>query len=70
MMAPVHTTLQKLRRDVQTNAIATGVIRLDPYLEPYKGVLKRRHTKAQEWIKKFTDAEGSLEKFSRVRLIS
>ncbi|KAI2464292.1 carbohydrate-binding module family 48 [Annulohypoxylon bovei var. microspora] len=43
----------------------TGVIQLDPWLSPFKGPLKRRYAKAQEWIKKIDDLEGGLEKFSR-----
>ena len=44
-----------------------GVIKLDPWLEPFQDALKRRYSKAQAWIKKIDDVEGGLEKFSRVR---
>lgn len=44
----------------------TGVIQLDPYLEPFKGALKSRFSKAQKWIKELQASEGGLEKFSRV----
>ncbi|KAI8625886.1 alpha amylase [Xylariaceae sp. FL1651] len=43
----------------------TGVTELDPYLSPFQDALKRRYTKAQEWIKKLDDTEGGIEKFSR-----
>ncbi|OAL25960.1 1,4-alpha-glucan-branching enzyme [Fonsecaea multimorphosa] len=43
----------------------TGVIQLDPWLEPFRGDLKYRFSKAQEWIKKIDQTEGGLEKFSR-----
>lgn len=44
---------------------STGVIKLDPYLEPFRDALKHRFSKAQEWIKKIDATEGGLEKFSR-----
>ena len=44
----------------------TGVIKLDPWLEPFKGDIKRRFNEAQRWIKKIDDTEGGLEAFSRV----
>ncbi|KIW68069.1 1,4-alpha-glucan-branching enzyme [Phialophora macrospora] len=43
----------------------TGVIKLDPWLEPFRDALKHRFSKAQEWIKKIDQTEGGLEKFSR-----
>merc|ERR1712113_1112917 len=43
----------------------TGVIALDPYLEPHKAALRSRFTKAQQWLKTIQDTEGWLEKFSR-----
>ncbi|KAL6915816.1 hypothetical protein ACHAPO_005275 [Fusarium lateritium] len=56
----------------QTNGAAgdipndgTGVVKLDPWLEPFSGALKRRYSKTQDWIKTINDTEGSLEKFSR-----
>jgi len=47
--------------------LATGIVKLDPYLEPFTGALKSRYTKAQQWIKTINDYEGGIEKFSRVR---
>lgn len=49
--------------DIPTDG--TGVIKLDPYLSPFKDSLKHRFSKTQEWIKKLDDTEGGLEKFSR-----
>jgi 1,4-alpha-glucan branching enzyme len=43
-----------------------GVLKLDPWLEPFKEALKRRYSKAQEWIKKIDETEGGLDKFSKV----
>ncbi|KAI1622105.1 1,4-alpha-glucan-branching enzyme [Exophiala viscosa] len=43
----------------------TGVIQLDPWLEPYRDALKHRFSKAQQWIKTINETEGGLEKFSR-----
>ncbi|KAK0634782.1 alpha-glucan branching enzyme [Bombardia bombarda] len=43
----------------------TGVVKLDPWLSPFQDSLKRRYTKAQDWIKKVDETEGGLEKFSR-----
>jgi len=43
----------------------TGVIKLDPWLEPYRDALKTRFNYAQEWIRKINSTEGGLEKFSR-----
>lgn len=45
---------------------AAGVVKLDPYLEPFTGALKSRYSKAQKWIKDIDATEGGLEKFSRV----
>ncbi|KAK6844932.1 1-4-alpha-glucan branching enzyme [Apiospora arundinis] len=43
----------------------TGVLQLDPWLEPFTDALKRRYAKAQDWIKTIDKTEGGLEKFSR-----
>ena len=45
----------------------TGVIELDPWLEPFRGELKSRFAKAQNWIKTFDQYEGGLDGFSKVR---
>ena len=47
--------------------IREGVVKLDPWLSPFKDTLKRRFSKTQEWIQKLNDTEGGIEKFSRVR---
>ena len=44
-----------------------GVVQLDPWLSPFKESLRRRYTKAQDWIATINKSEGGLEKFSRVR---
>ncbi|KAG9878187.1 putative 1,4-glycogen branching enzyme, partial [Aureobasidium melanogenum] len=43
----------------------TGVIKLDPYLDPFKDSLRSRYSKAQKWIKTIDETEGGLDKFSR-----
>lgn len=47
----------------------TGVIKLDPWLDPFKETIKYRFNEAQKWIKKIDDTEGGLEKFSRVNMV-
>lgn len=47
-------------------ADGTGVVELDPWLGPFKDDLRRRFTRADEWITKLNAHEGGLEKFSRV----
>ena len=46
----------------------TGVINLDPWLEPFRGELKSRFAKAQQWIENLNKYEGGLDGFSKVRL--
>ncbi|KAI7545104.1 hypothetical protein KC331_g6415, partial [Hortaea werneckii] len=43
----------------------TGVLALDPYLDPFKAALQSRFSKAQQWINDINTHEGGLEKFSR-----
>lgn len=43
----------------------TGIVQVDPWLEPYKGALRSRFAKTQNWIKTIDKHEGGLEKFSR-----
>ncbi|KAK2612844.1 alpha-1,4-glucan branching enzyme [Conoideocrella luteorostrata] len=43
----------------------TGVVKLDPWLEPFSESLKRRYAKTQEWINNIKANEGGLEKFTR-----
>ncbi|KAJ9295244.1 CAZyme family GH13 [Paecilomyces variotii] len=43
----------------------TGVVQLDPWLEPYKEALRTRFSYAQKWIKAIEGSEGGLEKFSK-----
>jgi hypothetical protein len=48
--------------------LVTGVVKLDPWLAPYKESLRRRYVKAQDWITAINNSEGGLEKFSRVSI--
>ncbi|OQD60637.1 hypothetical protein PENPOL_c021G00880 [Penicillium polonicum] len=43
----------------------TGVIQLDPWLEPHRDVLKHRYQVVEEWAKTINDTEGGLDKFSK-----
>ncbi|KAJ9504339.1 alpha-1,4-glucan branching enzyme [Exophiala xenobiotica] len=43
----------------------TGVVQLDPWLEPFTDALKHRFAKTQKWIKTIDETEGGLDKFSR-----
>ncbi|KAI5787169.1 glycoside hydrolase superfamily [Geopyxis carbonaria] len=43
----------------------TGVIKLDPWLGPFKKDLQTRFAKTKDWINKLDEHEGGLEKFSR-----
>ncbi|KAG8419274.1 alpha-1,4-glucan branching enzyme, variant 3 [Metarhizium acridum] len=52
-------TLDDIPRD------GTGVVKLDPWLEPFNEALKRRYGKSQDWINRIKATEGGLEKFSR-----
>ena len=45
----------------------TGVVGLDPWLEPFQDHLRERYSKAQSWIAKLKETEGGLDKFSKVR---
>lgn len=45
----------------------TGVIKLDPWLGPFKKDLQTRFAKTHDWINKLNEHEGGLEKFSRVK---
>ncbi|KAJ6184890.1 hypothetical protein N7519_006191 [Penicillium mononematosum] len=43
----------------------TGVIQLDPWLEPHRDVLKHRYQVVEEWAKTINETEGGLDKFSK-----
>lgn len=47
--------------------VLPGVVKLDPWLEPYSDALRRRYSKANEWIETIKSSEGSIENFSKVR---
>ncbi|KAM0805298.1 1,4-alpha-glucan-branching enzyme [Usnea florida] len=49
----------------RTPADGTGVIKLDPWLEPFRDALRSRYSHAQQWIKTINETEGGLEKFSK-----
>ncbi|KAK9461441.1 glycoside hydrolase superfamily [Lipomyces oligophaga] len=42
----------------------TGILELDPWLEPFKADLVARHNRAQKSIKDFEDKEGGIVRFS------
>lgn len=41
------------------------MIKLDPWLEPFKDALRSRYTHAQKWIKSIDETEGGLDVFSK-----
>lgn len=43
----------------------SGAVKLDPWLSPFEGVLKRRFSQAQGWIDRLEKTEGGLDKFSK-----
>ncbi|TDZ34655.1 1,4-alpha-glucan-branching enzyme [Colletotrichum spinosum] len=43
----------------------TGVVKLDPWLSPFQDALKRRYSRAQDWIQRLNDTEGGIDKFSQ-----
>ncbi|KAK5172643.1 alpha-1,4-glucan branching enzyme [Saxophila tyrrhenica] len=63
-----ETSSQSIKGNPSSGNVAndgTGVIALDPYLEPFAPALKSRYAKAQEWMQTIDAHEGGLEKFSR-----
>ena len=58
-------------RQVQTRALGCpkltcpGVIKLDPWLEPFSDALRSRYSHAQKWMKTIDETEGGLDKFSK-----
>ncbi|KAK4505049.1 hypothetical protein PRZ48_003012 [Zasmidium cellare] len=62
--ASADSVLAKPASD-QVRNDGTGVVALDPWLEPYSASLRSRFSKAQNWLKTIEKTEGGLEKFSR-----
>ncbi|KAJ5946322.1 1-4-alpha-glucan-branching enzyme [Penicillium verhagenii] len=46
-------------------ADGTGVLKLDPWLEPHADVLKHRYSLVKKWTNDIDQSEGGLEKFSK-----
>jgi len=71
MAAPIDTISNSLDpsgsnappNDIPTDG--TGVVKLDPWLEPFSDALRSRFSKAQGWIQKINETEGGLAKFSQ-----
>lgn len=51
---------------IQLIDIDPGVIKLDPWLEPFREALQNRFNFVEGWIKTINETEGGLERFSRV----
>ncbi|OAT14123.1 1,4-alpha-glucan-branching enzyme [Blastomyces gilchristii SLH14081] len=49
----------------ETAPDGTGVIKLDPWLEPFKDALRSRFSHTNQWIRTINETEGGLEVFSR-----
>ncbi|CAN6604403.1 hypothetical protein TRVA0_002S04104 [Trichomonascus vanleenenianus] len=45
--------------------ITQAILKIDPWLEPFKGDIARRHAVAEEWLARFDKNEGGLEKFAK-----
>ncbi|KAL2825563.1 1,4-alpha-glucan-branching enzyme [Aspergillus cavernicola] len=43
----------------------TGIIKLDPWLEPFQEAIQRRFKHVENWIKAVDEVEGGLDKFSK-----
>ncbi|KAE8348634.1 1,4-alpha-glucan-branching enzyme [Aspergillus coremiiformis] len=43
----------------------TGVIQLDPWLDPFRNALKQRFNFIECWVKTINETEGGLDKFSK-----
>jgi hypothetical protein len=43
-----------------------GIVKQDPYLEPFSDALRRRFNKTQEWIKTINNTEGGMEHYTKV----
>ncbi|RIB24050.1 CBM Family 48/Glycoside Hydrolase Family 13 protein [Gigaspora rosea] len=43
----------------------TGIIKVDPWLEPFAPVLKRRHVSLKKWVQNINQNEGGFDKFTR-----
>jgi 1,4-alpha-glucan branching enzyme len=59
--APTTDTATKA---VEIPTDGTGVLTLDPWLEPFKDFLRARYSMAQNWITRLDECEGGLDKFS------
>ncbi len=53
------------RQDNSTDVDGAGLIRLDPYLEPYADALRHRHRHYVSVRDRIIESDGSLEQFSR-----
>lgn len=47
---------------------STGIISLDPWLEPHRDAIRHRFNFAERWINAINESEGGLDKFSKVFL--
>jgi len=43
----------------------TGVVQVDPWLEPFKPFLRHRYANYKQWVEDLEKHEGGLERFSR-----
>lgn len=51
------------------HSYSTGVIQLDPWLEPFRDALRHRFGLVENWIKTIDENEGGLDKFSKVSIL-
>lgn len=68
-VAPATAPVKKVAKSNTPGSMptdGTGIVEMDPWLGPFKDDLRRRFSKANEWIQKLNSHEGGLKEFSKV----
>ena len=69
IVAPATAPVKKVAKSNTPGSMptdGTGIVEMDPWLGPFKDDLRRRFSKANEWIQKLNGHEGGLKEFSKV----
>jgi len=69
IVAPATAPVKKVAKSNTPGSMptdGTGIVEMDPWLGPFKDDLRRRFSKANEWIQKLNSHEGGLKEFSKV----
>lgn len=67
-VAPATAPVKKVAKSNTPSSMptdGTGIVEMDPWLGPFKDDLRRRFSKANEWIQKLNSHEGGLKEFSK-----